>query len=1563
MAFPVAQVVMGSDDLSIAPALLLFPTYCTGASACILLLHTVLSLGAVNILLKCARIVSGGGPLVHLPPIGKGAILQYRVARLLCCLGLLALAVDSIMGERDSTSGTQNVLRAIPYLYASILAFFSLNPDKARNRIIRHVNIVLFAAFCVYAYRDILPLATFTRIPEDLPEGPKLWAKIALLFVSGVVIPLLTPRQYVPVDPLNPMAVPNPEQTASIFSFTLYFWLDRIVFRAYRESHLREEELYPLCDSDASMYLQSRSFKYLDSFSGSKSRRHIFVGLMRVFRKEFSVSIALLLLRVVLNFSSPIAMNQLLMYIETREQGAVVRPWVWILLIFLGPALGSFESQYYIFISTRVLVQIEAIITQLVFAHSLRIRTKAETTVAKDSPAARPTVETPPPPSVPAEGTDADSTTETDATDNGASITQSEGDSPTAQASSTVSVKSTASKEPAKPATVEATKSQGSLVGKINNLVTTDLGNIGDSRDFMVLFIYVPLQIAVGIWFLHSLLGRAVWVGVGSIVILAPVPGFMTKFVQSVQKERMKRTDERVQSVSEAVNALRMVKLFGWEGKMKDRIGDKRDAELIWLRKRRLLDLASGIISFMIPVITMIVTYGTYWTKYSTLIMGQPLNASKVFSSMTVFDILRDNIQEVTAWLNRVATAKVSLDRVDEFLKESELLDAFDEKTTSLFPADPLADERIGFCNARFSWSKKTEGSATRSQEEFILKIDEKVIFQRGRINLVVGPTGSGKTSLLMALLGEMHWLPPSPDSWYNLPRSAGVAYAAQESWVLNETIRDNIIFDTPFDEVRYKQVLHQCALEPDLALFQAGDRTEVGEKGLTLSGGQKARLTLARAVYSTASILLLDDVLAALDVHTAQWIVDKCFGGDLVQGRTIILVTHNVALARPIAHFIVTFGSDGRVDSQGSISEIVNRDPKLAAQIRNDEQVLDKAQQDIDTEAPIAEPGEGKLIAAEEIQEGHVSASALKMYLFAIAGQYPTVFLAFFTSGVLVLHIFTALRTWLLGYWARQYDSLPAEEVNVIYYLDIFAAIVFISTAASAIGFSSLVFGQLRASKVIHRNLIDSVLSAPLRWLDVTPTSRIIARVTNDVRAVDDTLAIQCWPLVFFIFAMLVKFGAIVIYTPIFFLPGVFVGAVGAWVGQIYIAGQLPVKRLMSNTRAPVLAHFGAAVAGLVSIRAYGAESKFSIESLARIDRYTRAARSFYNLNRWVSIRVDLLGSIFSAALAVYLVYIKRTSAGETGFLINMAVTFTAMLLWLVRVINRFEVQGTDLERIQEYIQIEHEKAPTATGQPPAYWPASGDLRVERLSARYSLDGPEVLHDISFHIKSGERVGIVGRTGSGKSSLTLSLLRCIPTEGSVTYDGLDTSQLNLDALRTSMTIIPQVPELLSGTLRANLDPFGQYDDAELNYALRAAGLSALQSEMDEGRITLDSNIATGGSNLSVGQRQILALARAIVRKSKILILDEATSAIDYKTDSIIQNSLRQELKGDVSLITVAHRLQTIMDADKIMVLDAGRIVEFDSPKELLKIKDGKLRALVDESNDQDTLYAMAGAN
>ncbi|KAG8928379.1 hypothetical protein FRC02_006990 [Tulasnella sp. 418] len=398
-----------------------------------------------------------------------------------------------------------------------------------------------------------------------------------------------------------------------------------------------------------------------------------------------------------------------------------------------------------------------------------------------------------------------------------------------------------------------------------------------------------------------------------------------------------------------------------------------------------------------------------------------------------------------------------------------------------------------------------------------------------------------------------------------------------------------------------------------------------------------------------------------------------------------------------------------------------------------------------------------------------------------------------------------------------------------------------------------------------------------------------------------------------------------------------------------------------MSNARSPLYSHFGAAIAGLVSIRAYGAETAFKSENRKRIDYYSRPARTVYNLNRWVCVRIDALGGGFAAGLAAYLMYARNVGASNTGFSLTMAMAFSQSLLWWVRVLNEFEVAGNSLERIQGYIEIEQEPKSVAEKVPPAYWPASGSLVVENLSAKYSPESPEVLHSISFEVKSGERVGVVGRTGAGKSSLSLALLQMIPTTGSVYLDGVRTDKINLEALRNSITIIPQQPELMSGTLRQNLDPFEEHDDAALNDALRSAGLFNLQSELtsDEDRIGLDTVITSGGSNFSVGQRQIIALARAMVRQSKVYILDEATASVDYATDAAIQQVIATEF-NDRTLIIVAHRLQTVMGSDKVLVLDAGKVIEFDTPANLLEKEGGSFKALVDGSGDREALYEIA---
>ncbi|KAF8803435.1 multidrug resistance-associated ABC transporter [Phlegmacium glaucopus] len=1396
-------------------------------------------------------------------------IFAFKTARLMGCLALFALSLATLLLQHGYTThqglildwdrtflmdNLPQVAMAVTFLYTSLLATISLVQNSWSRSVTRHNNSILFVALSVYVYRDIWPLATYTQKPVDLSEGTLLWIKVIVLFITAAVIPLLVPRQYVPVDPKHPMEVPNPEQTASILSLIMYSFLDPLIFGACRMPYLSHERLPAIPDYDYAEYLRKIAFPLLDPFQGAKG--HLFFRLIRVFYVEYIWMSFAIIVQVLASFASPLAIKKVLSFIESDGEGASITPWFWVLCLFIGPIILSISSQWYIFMSTRAQACTESLLTQLVFEHSLRIRFKAEGST-EDGPSESQSVEG----STIFEGSDMQS-----------DITSCE---------------------------EKKENKRDNLIGRINTLVTVDLDNVGAAKDFLMVSLQVPLELCLAVVFLYVVLGWSAFVGFASIILLLPVPGYFAARMQAVQNKKMTMA---------TLGVLRMVKLFGWEHKMSETINEKREEEL----------------NFIIPTITMLVTYGTY-----TLIMKESLNASKVFSSMAVFDVVRTVLHRTSSLFTLTLKGKVSLDRFSSFLRDTELLDSFSEDVVMNDAQLDVDDDRIGFNDAVFAWSKDArDGSLTPSSSAFRLRVEGKITFKRGCINLIIG---------------EMHFIPSAVDSWYNLPRRGGVAYAAQESWVQNETIRENILFGAPYDEERYQKVIYQCALKRDLELFEAGDSTE-------------ARITLARAIYSSAEIILLDDVLAALDIHTSKWIVNECLQGDLVCGRTVLLVTHNVALTAPIADFVVSIGFDGIPRDMGSdILAALKSDPILACEAEAEQEETEVAKQVVDTVNTEEQMSDGKLILAEELVEGRITWKAIKLFLDGLGGEHPFLFMTVWLGGYLVNHVAVSFGVWFLGYWGSQYDNHLPAQVPVLYYLSMYTIILVGFMFTFVLVTTYYYAGTQRASRSINGKLIDSVLGSTLRWLDETPTSRIITRCTQDIATIDAGL---CWSLdgvVEEFTAMVVNLGAPVLFTPVFLLPGILIAAVGVYIANIYLRAQMSVKREKSNAKSPLLSHFGAAITGLVSIRAYGAQQSFRTESMKKLNHYVKVSRTSFNLSRWIGIRIDLLGATFTTALASYLLVNRSLNAANIGFSLNMALEFCTTILWLVRLYNDFEVQANSLERIQGYLDIEHEPKPTQAGIPPAAWPKSGELQVEHLSARYSTTGPKVLRDLSFHVKSGERIGIVGRTGSGKSSLTLSLLRCILTEGTVYYDGIPTNKINLDALRSSITIIPQMPELLSGTLRRNLDPFEQNDDATLNDALRASGLFSLQTDVDEARLTLDSDIASGGNNLSVGQRQIIALARAIVRNSKLLILDE-----DHKTDSVIQSTLRNELGADVTILTVAHRLQTIMDADKIMVLDSGKIIEFDSPQELLQKKGGAFKSMVDGSGDKKALYAMA---
>ncbi|TDL17911.1 P-loop containing nucleoside triphosphate hydrolase protein [Rickenella mellea] len=1491
-------------------------------------------------------------------------IFCFRLLNFLSVLALLSLSIYQVAVDE-----VVDVLIAMVafYTYVSTLAggAIFLSP-KSRDASHVHASLLLLSALVVYMYLDVWPLATMNPSDPEIPRNWLVWVRIGLLSLSGAFIPLISPR---PFRPQYPDDVPNPEYTCSLLSSLTYSFLDSVVFYAYRVPDITIKDLPPLPRKESAKYIADKNSVKIDPvLVGTK--RHIFWGFCRVFAKNYARILLCVLSQSLVQFASPLGMKNLLSYLENGRPQIGLRPWVWVIFVALGPTIAAFILNQYLYESTIITIESDTLLTQLVFDHSLRIRMKNDLLDDKKKD----------------KKVDDKKAEESDATTSGSTPTVVEEERPAEDTTSGAQTPADGALTPAEPsetpkggidgvakdkAPEKEKEKMKNLTGKINNLLTTDLNQIKYTQDVLMILGSI-IQVVIAMVFLYYIIGWSSFVGMGIIVVCLPLPAYVSNLVMKAQKGKMEKTDARIQAVTETMNVLRMIKLFAWEMKMLDQITKKRDTELRWVRYGKLLDyLVLNNSNAIIPILSMIGTFGTY-----TLVMKKPLTASVAFTAISIFNNLTEQMFNVVWQLPQALRIKVSMDRFNEFFNETELLDnSSATNKVSAFAAPAPSPDVIGFNAGTFSWTDINNSQPTKPATRiFRLHFDGEIIFKRGGINLIIGPTASGKTSLLMALLGEMYYKPHGPGSWFNLPRDGGIAYAAQESWVLNETVKENILFGSPYDEQRYQKVLKQCALERDLSLWEAGDQTEIGEKGLTLSGGQKARVTLARALYSPAEILLLDDVLAALDVHTAKWVVDKAFKGDIVAGRTVLLVTHNVALTSSIADFVITLGKNGRVSDHGSISDILKKDAKLRAAFEKEKALAEKVEVDKEGEQDDEKKKvAGKLIVPEEKAMGRVERAAMMLFLEGF-GNGLFWFIALF-SKIFSRALQIAGPVWI-AYWSSQYGQ--GVEVRALRYLGVYSFIQLVQIMFDSIWYLLWVIGTMRASRIVHYRLIQSIFNAPLRWLDTVPIGRVITRCTQDIDALDNSFTGMAGAFLHISFSVMGNFFVSIYMAgwPALLSGGTMV-VLGGWLGMVYLKAQLCIRREMSNAKSPVMSQVGQTLSGLPSIRAYGAEDRFRSVLRNRQDLYIRAAFTFFSINRWIGIRADSLGAMFSTVVTVYLVYFTTTRAGSVGLTLTVVTAFAQEILWWVRIYNLMEIQANSLERILDFLRIDHEPAPVESGKPPAYWPSSGSLRVEGLSARYSDDGPEVLQDLHFEIVSGERVGVVGRTGAGKSSVALALLRAIKTTGTVYFDGLPTHSINLDALRSSVTLIPQQPELLPGTLRENLDPFEQYDDATLNGALRSAGLFQLQGERkstvagsstapadaEEGSasIGLDTQVDAGGSNFSLGQRQIIALARAIVRQSKLLILDEATAAIDYETDTAIQSSLRTELNKDTTVITIAHRLQTIMDSDKIMVLEAGRLVEFDTPMNLLQKESGLLRALVDESADSAHLRELAG--
>ncbi|KAJ1363018.1 hypothetical protein KIN20_022767 [Parelaphostrongylus tenuis] len=815
------------------------------------------------------------------------------------------------------------------------------------------------------------------------------------------------------------------------------------------------------------------------------------------------------------------------------------------------------------------------------------------------------------------------------------------------------------------------------------------------------------------------------------------------------------------------------------------------------------------------------------------------------------------------------------------------------------------------------------------------------------------------------------------------------LAYICQVPWIRNKTVRENILFGKPFDSRKYNKVVSACALKSDLKILPYGDKTEIGEKGVNLSGGQKARLSLARAIYQDCDIYLLDDPLSAVDAHVGRHIFEEVIGPDgLLQQKTRILVTHRLSYLKSADKIVVL--QDGRIIESGPYTVLMNRrgvfykfveeyqssaeseeeegkeegvvdlDDNLSGGLENGHAVRRISSVQSESEGKIGlsrlsssltRSFEDVMIKKEGLETGRVKLAVYFLYMKAASYWKSLLFILFLCN----YQLFQMLRSFWLSAWSDENDGYHENKMAVGWRLAIYGVLGATESLSFLLSLVFLFLGGVAAAYNLHAPLIDNLLHSPMSFFDTTPLGRILNRCAKDIETVDYLLPMNFRYLGTCLIQVVCTLIVIVISTPIFAVVILPLILIYFFFLKFYVPTSRQLKRLESTHRSPIYSHFGETIQGAASIRAFGKVEEFKTVSGNIVDEFIRCKYSNIVANRWLGIRLEFIGNLVIFFAAFFAVISKEfgwvTSPGTVGVSVTYALNITEVLNFAVRQISEIEANIVAVERIKEYTKTPTE-APwdIPENKPPANWPSRGAVCFIDYSTRYREGLDLVLKGISATVKEGEKIGIVGRTGAGKSSFTLALFRMIePVSGKITIDEVDIANIGLHDLRGNLTIIPQDPILFSGSLRFNLDPFRRNSDDEIWKSLELSYLKQFVSGLQGG---LEYSISEGGENISVGQRQLVCLARAILRNTKILVLDEATAAVDVTTDALIQTTIR-EYFGNCTVFTIAHRLNTVMDYDRIMVLKDGRIIEFDSPKALLSNRNSTFAKMVEDSKSE----------
>ncbi|KAL5236136.1 hypothetical protein ACI65C_003546 [Semiaphis heraclei] len=1143
-----------------------------------------------------------------------------------------------------------------------------------------------------------------------------------------------------------------------------------------------------------------------------------------------------------------------------------------------------------------------------------------------------------------------------------------------------------------------------STTGHIINLISNDVNRFDVSLIYLPFLWIGPLETFVSIFFLWQEVGVSSVIGVGTLLIFIPLQVWLASKTSTIRLKTANRTDERVHLMNEIISGLQTIKMYTWEPFF--------DNLTRQLRKKEMTKIIES--SYIKRILSSFFLFNTrtalFVNVFSYVLLGNYITASKVFVMTTYYNILRSSLTLVfPTGINLAAELLVSIKRFEHFLlrEEKDKQPITQSKTTNLLEkssngngvtnningnlndTEELSNFGIVISNATAKWSD-TQTDNTLDNINLSVK--------PGRLAAIIGPVGAGKSSLIQAILREL------PLSEGNISVRGVVSYASQEPWLFAGSIKQNILFGSPMDKDRYKQILQVCALKTDLEQLMFGDRTIVGERGVSLSGGQRARISLARAIYKKADIYLLDDPLSAVDTRVGKHLYEKCIRNYLKE-KTCILVTHQIQYLINVDQIVLM--ENAKVIKEGSYQELQTpgldftkllESSTVTEVSHNNESKMDKPSNDnmarsisyIRQESALSNTS-----STEENKFSNITAEPVEVAETRSSGNIPfKVYMSYIFAGghlckvicLILICIITQVLASSGDYWITYWvnleehifsttkpfthsnsttDDSSVESMQWIVSrttcVIVFAALTILIILATLVESTLLVSVCTTASTNLHNKMFSAITRSTMNFLNKNPSGRILNRFSKDIGLIDEILPNVLVDVIQIGLMVIGMFVVVGIVNPYLTIPTVIVMMFFFKIRYVYMTTTRNIKRLEGVTRSPIYTHVNASIQGLTTIRSFEVETILSKEFAMHQDLHSSAWYLFITLSRAFGFWLDIVCLLFISIVTFYFIFIDNdTYGGNIGLAITQAIGLTSLFQWVIRQSAELENQMTSVERVLEYSNVPQESALESPPdkKPSKIWPHEGQIEFKKFYMRYDPDAPFVLNDLNVNIAPAEKIGIVGRTGAGKSSLIAALFRLAVNEGNIIIDGVEIHDLGLHDLRSKISIIPQEPVLFSGTMRNNLDPFDEYPDHVLWKALDEVELKYIVEDLPNG---LNSKMSEGGSNFSVGQRQLVCLARAIIRNNKILVLDEATANVDPQTDSLIQNTIRNKF-CKCTVLTIAHRLNTVMDSDKILVIDAGTVVEFDHPYNLLKNKDGFLYKMVAQTgqNNVQSLHSLA---